>query len=59
MVDEKRTDVEQSSPKDVIERADEVEQKEDAPVAPPFAVPSGTPDEAERPVVNPVTGGAL
>ncbi len=50
---------EQARPSDIHPEPGEPASKTEPPVAPPFAMPAGAEDEAERPVVNPVTGGAL
>jgi hypothetical protein len=50
---------EQKKPKDVHRPAGGSSHADDLSKAPPMVQPAGRKDESERPVVNPVTGGAL
>jgi hypothetical protein len=50
---------EQRAPKDVHKIAEKPEPGDDESVATPTVQPAGARDKSERPIVNPVTGGAL
>jgi len=50
---------EQRRPKDVSPIADSEKFGDEESMAPPLVQPAGAKDESERPIVNPVTGGAL
>ena len=49
----------QRRPKNVTPREQDRDWLDNQSEAPPAAQPGGVKDESERPVVNPVTGGAL
>ncbi len=50
---------EQKKPKDVHRPPGQPSHADEISRAPPMVQPVGRKDESERPVVNPVTGGAL
>ncbi|CZT35184.1 hypothetical protein [Rhizobium sp. 9140] len=50
---------EQKRPTDVNTTADDAAVDDNDSIAPTFAKPADEKDASERPVVNPVTGGAL
>jgi hypothetical protein len=50
---------EQRAPRDVHKIAENPEPGDDESVATPAVQPAGAKDKSERPIVNPVTGGAL
>lgn len=50
---------EQKKPKDVHRPPGQTSNADERSKAPPMVQPMGRKDESERPVVNPVTGGAL
>ncbi|KQS88063.1 MULTISPECIES: hypothetical protein [unclassified Rhizobium] len=50
---------EQKKPKDVHRPPGQLSHADEKSKAPPMVQPIGGKDESERPVVNPVTGGAL
>ncbi|KQS63175.1 hypothetical protein ASG39_14705 [Rhizobium sp. Leaf371] len=50
---------EQAKPDDVQPTADDTVARETPSIAPTFVKPEEVADESNRPVVNPVTGGAF
>ena len=50
---------EQRRPKDVSPEIDDGKFADEESMASPAVQPSGAKDESERPIVNPVTGGAI
>lgn len=50
---------EQKRPKDVSPTTDDEKFADEESMAPPTFQPAGAKDESERPIVNPVTGGAI
>lgn len=50
---------EQRRPKDVSPKVDDEKFADGESMAPPTFQPPGAKDESERPIVNPVTGGAI
>lgn len=50
---------EQKRPKDVSPTVEADKYADEESMAPPVVQPAGAKDESERPIVNPVTGGAI
>jgi hypothetical protein len=50
---------EQRPPEDVSPRVNDAKFADEESMAPPTVQPAGAKDESERPIVNPVTGGAI
>ncbi|MGV2085244.1 MULTISPECIES: hypothetical protein [unclassified Rhizobium] len=50
---------EQKRPNDVSPRPNDEKFADEESMAPPTVQPAGSKDESERPIVNPVTGGAI
>jgi hypothetical protein len=50
---------EQKRPADVSPSAEIERFTDEESMAPPVVQPAGAKDESERPIVNPVTGGAM
>ncbi|MCV9962273.1 hypothetical protein OIU34_10220 [Pararhizobium sp. BT-229] len=50
---------EQKKPRDVHRPPGQPSNADETSKAPPAVQPAGAKDESEKPVVNPVTGGAL
>ena len=50
---------EQERPNDVSPKTDDEKFADEESMAPPTFQPAGAKDESERPIVNPITGGAI
>lgn len=50
---------EQRRPNDVSPQVDDEKFADEESMAPPTVQPAGARDESDRPIVNPVTGGAI
>ncbi|WP_275787684.1 hypothetical protein [Pararhizobium gei] len=59
MTDDANTTPEQKAPLDVHRPPGKPLPADGQSIAPPTVQPSGKADESDRPVVNPVTGGAF
>ncbi|WP_438750784.1 hypothetical protein [Pararhizobium sp. O133] len=59
VTDDTNATPEQKKPKDVHRAPGQPSHADEKSKAPPMVQPIGQKDESERPVVNPVTGGAL
>lgn len=59
MTDDTNATPEQKAPLDVNRPPGKASPADEQSKAPPLVQPPGAKDESERPVVNPVTGGAF
>lgn len=57
--DDSNATPEQKKPRDVHRPPGQPSHADEGSKAPPMIQPAGGKDESERPVVNPVTGGAI
>jgi len=57
--DDSNVTPEQKKPRDVHRSPGQPSHADEKSKAPPAVQPAGAKDDSERPVVNPVTGGAL